>query len=170
MSSLSSRSSKKKRRAITDTEKKLIRDFYYKDPNTKPSLKTVQAWFEENYYHRVATSSLSEILSTRYDHLSNVADISYPDRKRQRKSQWPDLENALHEWQVRMVRKGATITGLILQEMAGIIWDKLPQYQDQEKPHFSLGWLDGFKSRYGIKQVYLLVKSSIYKFILIYIN
>ena len=70
---------KKKRRAITDAEKKLIRDFYYKDPDNKPSLKTVQTWFEENYYHRVASSSLSEILSPQYDHLSNIADISYPD-------------------------------------------------------------------------------------------
>ena len=60
-----------------------------------------------------------------------------------------------------MVHKGATITGLILQEMAGIIWNKLLQYEDQEKLHFSVGWLDGFKSQYGIKQVYLQLKISI---------
>jgi len=56
--SLSSISSKKHRRAITDAEKKLIRDFYYKDSNNKPSLMAAQAWFEEIHYHKIAPSSL----------------------------------------------------------------------------------------------------------------
>jgi hypothetical protein len=155
-SSLSSKSSKKKRRAITNAEKKLIRDFYNKDPNNKPSLKAIKAWFEETHYHTVSSSSISEILSDRYSHLDDTADLIFPERKRQRQSRWPDLEDALNEWQIRMVRKGTTITGLSLQEMAGVIWNRLPQYRDQEKPHFSQGWLDGFKKRYGIKQVCLL--------------
>ena len=41
-------------RVITDAEKKLIRDFFYKDLNKKPSLKTIQAWFEETHYYKIA--------------------------------------------------------------------------------------------------------------------
>ena len=74
----------------------------------------------------------------------------YPDRKRQRKASWPDLELALYKWQLRMTRKGAAITGLVLCEMANMIWERLPQYQDQEKPKFSEGWLAKFKSQYHI--------------------
>jgi hypothetical protein len=40
------------------------------------------------------------------------------DRKKDRLSKWPDLEFALNEWQIRMNRKDATITGYILKEMA----------------------------------------------------
>jgi hypothetical protein len=40
-----------------------------------------------------------------------------------------------------MVRKGATIPGYLIQEMAGVFWDKLEQYAHEEKPQFSGGWL-----------------------------
>ena len=155
-SSLSSKSSKKKQHAITNAKKKLIRDFYNKNLNNKPSLKAIKAWFEETYYYIVSPSSISEILSDWYSHLNNTADLIFLEQKRQWQSHWPDLEDALNEWQIRMIRKGTTITGLSLQEMAGVIWNKLLQYQDQEKSHFSQDWLDNFKKQYGIKQVCLL--------------
>lgn len=50
------------------------------------------------------------------------------------------------------MRRGATITGEILQEMANKIWDRLPQYSALERPKFSHGWLHKFKQRHNIRQ------------------
>ena len=72
--------------------------------------------------------------------------------RKNRAAQWPDLEDALFEWQQRMMRKEATITGEILKEIAAIFWSKLPQYADEEQPKFSTGWLDGFKNRHQIRK------------------
>jgi cytochrome c-type biogenesis protein CcmH/NrfF len=49
-----------------------------------------------------------------------------------------------------MTQKGATMTSQILQEMAGKIWDLLPQYSTLKRPKFSPGWLNRFKLRHGI--------------------
>jgi hypothetical protein len=51
-----------------------------------------------------------------------------------------------------MNRKGATITGYILKEMADKFWDTLPQYSSLERPRWSDGWLTAFKQRHHIKQ------------------
>ena len=72
--------------------------------------------------------------------------------RKNRAAQWPDLEDALFEWQQLMMRKEATITGEILKEIAAIFWSKLPQYADEEQPKFSTGWLDGFKNRHQIRK------------------
>lgn len=97
---------------------------------------------------------MSEILSSRYTRLDLHSTPEHPETKKLRAAHWPDLEAALNEWQIRMVRKGATITGYILQEMASRLWDRLPQYSSslERKPHFSAGWLTAFKSRHHISQ------------------
>ncbi len=51
-----------------------------------------------------------------------------------------------------MNRKGATITGYILKEMADKFWDTLPQYSTLERPQWSDGWLTAFKQRHHINQ------------------
>ncbi len=51
-----------------------------------------------------------------------------------------------------MNRKGATITGYILKEMADKFWDTLPQYSALERPQWSNGWLTAFKQRHHINQ------------------
>jgi hypothetical protein len=72
--------------------------------------------------------------------------------KRTSAGDWLDLEGALFEWQQRMQKNKAVITGEILKNQAGKLWDSLPQYEGKEKPKFSNGWLDGFKKRFKIKE------------------
>jgi DDE superfamily endonuclease/Tc5 transposase DNA-binding domain len=67
-------------------------------------------------------------------------------------AKWPDLESALNEWQIRMNRKGSTITGYILKQMADKFWDSLPQYSTLPRPSWSEGWLTAFKQRHHISQ------------------
>jgi hypothetical protein len=58
----------------------------------------------------------------------------------------------LFEWQQHIQQKKGVITGFILQEKASEIWKRLPQYQNIPEPKWSNGWLDGFKTRFKIKE------------------
>jgi hypothetical protein len=109
--------SRKRRRAITDAEKKAIREWWATAPPDQKTPQNLRAWFLESHYHTIAQSSISEILSTRYGRL-DAAVVEFADRKRDRSACWPNLESALNEWQIRMNRKRAIITGYILKEMA----------------------------------------------------
>ena len=51
-----------------------------------------------------------------------------------------------------MQNKKAVITGEILKGQAIKLWDNLSQYQGLELPKFSNGWLEGFKTRFKIKE------------------
>ena len=55
-------------------------------------------------------------------------------QSRLRDANYPDLKAALYEFQLRMLRKGAAVTGDILKEMAGQIFDRLPQYSAIKRP------------------------------------
>jgi hypothetical protein len=74
--------------------------------------------------------------------------------KRVSNAEYKELEEALAEWQLRYDRhpdSGST-TGELLILKAKEFWDKLPCYARKEAPKFSVGWLDGFKKRYGMKE------------------
>jgi hypothetical protein len=51
-----------------------------------------------------------------------------------------------------MQNKKAVITSEILKGQAVKLWDNLSQYQGLEPPKFSNGWLEGFKTRFKIKE------------------
>lgn len=142
---------KKRRRAITDAEKKELRDHWETLPaGDHKTHKALIQWFEEIHYHKISQSTVSEILSTKYTCLDNLKKPEYPDRRKDRAANWPALEQALNEWQIRVVRRGASVTGDLLKEMANSFWNRMPQYSQSTKPKpaFSDGWLNAFKSRY----------------------
>ena len=141
---------RKRRRAITDAERKALRDYYFDESNGRPPHKQLRQWFEQQFHHFPSQSTISESLSSTFAHLDNK--VQRLEVRKNRAAQWPDLEDALFEWQQRMMRKEATITGEILKEIAAIFWSKLPQYADEEQPKFSTGWLDGFKNRHQIRK------------------
>jgi hypothetical protein len=64
---------KERRRAITDAERKAIRD-HWATADQKPH-KAVQAWFTETHYHTISQSTVSEILSSRYDYLDKLLEL-----------------------------------------------------------------------------------------------
>ena len=140
----------KRRPAITDAERKSLRDYYFDPVNGKPAHKHVREWFLQQFRHLPSKSTISESLSSTFAYLDSGS--GRPTIKKQRQAQWTDLEDALFEWQQRMEQKRATVTGDILKEMAVTLWQTLPQYADQEVPKFSTGWLDGFKARHHIKK------------------
>ena len=142
---------KQRRIPITNEQRKLIRDYKYRICHGEASQKAIQQYFFENTGRRLTQSTISEILSPQYAHLDESSNHHLSDMKKPH-PYWPDLEAALFEWQQRMVRKNATITGDILRAMGKKFWDQLPQYRDHPPPSFSVGWLDGFKKRNSIRR------------------
>jgi hypothetical protein len=90
-------STKKRRRPLADSKKKALRDYYFVSCSGKASYEQCQKWFLDEYGHKLAPSSISEILkSVKYSHLDE--DIAGHDSKRKTLSRWPGLEIALFAW------------------------------------------------------------------------
>jgi hypothetical protein len=142
-----------KRRAITDLERQTIRKRQREHPAAYQS--DLIEWFKQETGHDLNQSSISKILSSKYKYLDSLdikKDKDKLESKRTSAGDWLDLEGALFEMQQRMQKNKAVITGEILKNQAGKLWDSLPQYEGKEKPKFSNGWLDGFKKRFKIKE------------------
>ena len=149
-SSLTSTSNPRKRRAITDLERRNIRRYHDAHPGPQAALVS---WFYQETGHQLNQSQISKILSLEYAHLD---DDSRKNKelwnKRRYKGDWPELEAALFEWQQRMQKKRAVVTRDILKAKASELWERLPQFEDIPEPKWSNGWLEGFKKRYKIKE------------------
>ena len=74
-----SSSTRKRRRAITDAEKKAIRDWWAAASPGQKSHKKLRAWFQETHYHTISQSSISEILSDRYERLDKSTKVEFAD-------------------------------------------------------------------------------------------
>jgi hypothetical protein len=61
----------------------------------------------------------------------------------------PALETALSQW---LLADGDTpaVNGEAIKAKARFFWQQIPQYQGQQEPSFSDGWLARFKRRHGI--------------------
>src|SRR5271155_1437662 len=57
------KSTKKRRRELTNAQHAEIRDFCFHDPNRKPSQKEIIQWFENEHYHTLTQGQVSKILS-----------------------------------------------------------------------------------------------------------
>jgi hypothetical protein len=79
---------RKRRCPLANSEKKALRDYYYQTCGGKASGKQCQQWFLDQYNHKLAESSISNILKAKkYARLDE--DIMGPDAKRQKPAQWP---------------------------------------------------------------------------------
>jgi hypothetical protein len=145
---------KKRRRALTDTDRLIIRKRNQEHPPGHQ--KELVDWFTATTGHPLNQSQVSKILSSTYDYLDGVHTKRdkqmFKEKNRSSIGDWPDLEYTLFEWQQRMEQKKAIITGDILKTKAKQLWDALPQYNDIKEPKWSNGWLEGFKKRYNIKE------------------
>lgn len=128
-----------KRSPITVEQKAALRAHHQ---STQPPLeyRELRTWFEQHYGRTIAASSVSEILSSRYDHLDQ--SNFQPSTKRRRVEKWPELELALIQW-VRRVEDKVILTGDILKQKAEFFFSSIPKYDGAEMPRFSNGWLLG---------------------------
>jgi Tc5 transposase DNA-binding domain/Fission yeast centromere protein N-terminal domain len=142
---------KKRRRALTDAERSIVRTYWHSF-SEKPLYKDLITWFDENHYHKLSASQINHILSPQFAYLDSKRRRGDLSIQRTHIGKWPDLEAALNDWQLEMNRRIVTITGELLKEMAAQIWRNLPQYTEKEIPSFNDGWLYRFKKRYHIRR------------------
>jgi hypothetical protein len=117
---------KKRRRELSNAQRAEIREFFFHDPNRKPSQKEIIQWFESEHYHTLTQGQVSKILSPQYCFLDGDG---WSDKSRNRAAEYPDLEDALYHWERAANKSGRmSVTGEILQQMAIKFWHKLPQY------------------------------------------
>jgi hypothetical protein len=134
MASNSSSTVPAKRKAITDQERLQIRKRAKEHPGQQGELIK---WFYQETGHQLNQSSISKILSSKYEYL----DMKDPkkDKKelesteRSSDGDWPVLEAALFEWHQGMLRSKAVIIGDILKEKASKLWRALPQCEGVEE-------------------------------------
>ena len=139
----------KRRRAITDVQRKDLR--VHKQiliqKNGAWSISEMIDFFYKRHNRTLNKSTISESLSDRFSHLDKEDYALNPDSKRRCESKWSDLEAALFDWEQRMLNGKSVITDKVLKEMAERFFYKLPQYQNVEPPKFSNYWLKNYKSR-----------------------
>jgi hypothetical protein len=137
----------KKRKALTDADRLLIR----KRNKTHPPAhqKDLALWFKTETGHEITQGMISRILSPTYAHIDDLDKKKNKDKlklKRHSAGDWSELEAALFEWHQRMDEKKAILTGDdILKAQAAKLWARFPQYADEEELKWSNGCLGGFK-------------------------
>jgi NAD(P)-dependent dehydrogenase (short-subunit alcohol dehydrogenase family) len=136
-----------KRVAFTVNEKVALRKQHAHSPAL--SQKGLCQWFEESFGKPIRQATVSEVLSSRYSHLDEQITPSQALSKKQRLQAYPALEEALSQWY--FAHENAPGDEAV-RSRARSLWRELPQYQSQQEPAFSEGWLANFKRRYGIKQ------------------
>ncbi|RKF76489.1 CENP-B-like protein 2 [Golovinomyces cichoracearum] len=108
----------RKRKAVTDAQRQALRKRKREHPGHQNELI---ALFKSQYYNTLNQSQVSKIISSSYDHLDFLdtnKDKCLLEVKRLSAGDWPDLEGALFEWQQRMQKNKAVITGDILKNQA----------------------------------------------------
>lgn len=137
------------RRGITATQRIELRQY----ARIHPRLRQAQlaAWFTDKY-HPITQATVSESLSSKYKELEEKELGQYTaSLQKARVQRWPDLEEALLQWHIR-VEKDVPISDALLKTKAEWFWSRLQPYQGMAVPQFSNGWLLGFKKRHGIRQ------------------
>lgn len=135
----------KHRISITNSEKQALCQHHLK--NQHISQRDLCHWFTEAFHKPIKQSTICLILKSKERYLASTR----PHERKQRSTQWPDLEKALAQWHI-VAQHSIPITGEVLKAYATELWKKLPQYKDQEVPTWSDGWLASFKRRHNIRQ------------------
>jgi hypothetical protein len=133
------------RKSIPTSQKAALRARKRLYPNA--TQKDLREWFKDTYDHTLSSGLISDILSRKYDYL-DADSLPSRDAKRQRRENWPELENALFEWIIR-VEGQIPISAEIIRRKAQSFWEKI--YPGQEMPTFSNGWLHNFQTRRSVR-------------------
>lgn len=91
----------------------------YVQNGKRPGWREIASWFAETHNgKKISKAGVSTILSKRSaDLLGQSLSAPHAVSKRRRTVNWPKLDDALFEWQMRMQGR-VTITGLVVAEKA----------------------------------------------------
>ena len=119
------------RRTITNAQRIALRTWFRDPVNGKLTQANAIEWWNRSYGYPLSSSSVSEILSIRYQHLDVGEEVAQlkalqPSRKRERSAKWEVLEAALFEWEQRYQVVYSFVTSNLLRMKATELWGKLP--------------------------------------------
>ena len=86
---------KKTRHGITNIQRKALRDWYNDDSKDKVTQNDCHMWWKSEYSYMPGSTSISEILSSKYAYLDDKEEAS--SIKREVIPKWPVLQDALFE-------------------------------------------------------------------------
>jgi hypothetical protein len=143
--------SKQRRLAITDKERKTIRQ--YAQANEALRQSDIANWASHEFKRTITQSMVSKILTRKYLHLDKVSiPRGVSGISRIINADHPILERALYEWVLSMEGLKIPVNGDMIRGAAHSLWDRMPDFQGLKEPKWSCGWLEGFKKRYRIKK------------------
>ena len=147
--STSSETLAKNRIAVTEEERKDLREHKraLMRENGKWTTNQMNEFFQKKYGRVLPQSTLSRTLSAQFNYLDEDDHPLRSKNKRRRAPNWPDLDIAVLDWHMQMLKKKKIVTGEAIRQTAKKIFSLLPQYDGMESPKFSSGWLDGYKAR-----------------------
>lgn len=144
MSDNTPQSARTSRAGIPEDQKKALRA-WCRSQESRPTHAASVAWFQRTFGRRLPQSSVSAILSSKYEYLdTGPATGSF----RQQPPQWPILEARLFEWLKRARETGELSTGDAIFNKAREIWPQITEYANRPPPAFSHGWLAKFRKRF----------------------
>ncbi|TYG50390.1 hypothetical protein ES288_D10G171600v1 [Gossypium darwinii] len=116
----------------------------------------LQQWVQQTFDLFVSKSTISNTLKRSSEYLSK--EIKNRNVKRHKSTKYPELEKVLYEWFLQYQEK-VNMTREIIQIKAKELLQKM--YGDaNSKFNFSIGWLERFKARHGIKSYRRFGESS----------
>jgi hypothetical protein len=107
MASLATPVAKRPRIAISNAQKKALRAWYY-TPGLKKTLAEASTWWFSQYGYTLSSSTASDILSNKNQHLDS--DSVNLKAKTSRTAKWDILEKAL-PWALQFDEVHGTVTG-----------------------------------------------------------
>lgn len=132
------------RQGISEMQKKELRS-WFRSQQPRPSHAACMAWFQSAYGRKVNQSTVSLILSKRYEYLDTGPASS---NQRQYTPQWPILEKTLSDWLGHVQASGERPSGDAIIHKARELFPEIPEYEGQATPQFSQGWLSKFRKRH----------------------
>lgn len=158
----------KRRRAITNAQRRALRAWFF-DSETPRTQADASAWWQETYGYFLNSSTVSEILSYKYNPLdaegappSSEAPSLVDERKRHRPAKWEELEEELVRWVFwhELIAGEGSVTGNMLRQRGTELWYSMPCYQNMPLPKWSEGWRSRFRARYNLRKYSLLWEAA----------
>jgi hypothetical protein len=145
----------KRRAQHTEEQKKRVRKFSFTLlPHGKPPSQAEVITFAKNELGiDIDQSMVSRWTNKKHAYLdtpSSSSSSTAAPRYRHRDRPFETIELALYEW-IKRMEVTLSITGAIIRTKAAQFHQRMPQYQNQEEPKWSNGWLTNFQAKYGIK-------------------
>ena len=141
----------KRRAQHTEEQKKRVRTFSFTllPHGKQPSQAEVITFAKNELGIDIDQSMVSRWTDKKHAYLDTPSSSSSSSaaaaapRYRCRDRPFETLELALYEW-IKKMEGTLTITGAIIRTKAAQFHQRMPQYQNQEEPKWSNGWLTNF--------------------------